>query len=71
VRRRRTAEPPRDSAAGVLLAYEREYAAAAAAGDARAAGRLVSVRSWRAMLRASGNDPEVAEFFAVFAREDG
>jgi len=56
---------------GVLLAYEREYATAAAAGNAQAAGRLVSVRSWRAMLRASGNDPEVAEFFAVFAREDG
>jgi hypothetical protein len=54
----------------VLLAYEREYAAAAAAGDARAAERLVSVRSWRTMLRASGNDPEVAEFFAGFARED-
>ena len=70
MRRRRTAEPPRDSAAGVLLAYEREYAAAAAAGDARAAERLVSVRSWRAMLRAAGNDPEVAEFFAGFARED-
>jgi hypothetical protein len=70
VRRRRTAEPPRDSAAGELLAYEREYSAAAAGGDARAAERLVSVRSWRAMLRAAGNDPEVAEFFAGFARED-
>lgn len=71
MRRRRTAEPPRDSAAGVLLAYERKYAAGAAAGDARAAERLISVRSWRHMLSRAGNDPEVAEFFAGFAREDG
>jgi hypothetical protein len=53
----------------VLLAYERECAAGAAAGDARAAERLVSARSWLDMLAASGNDPEVAWLLAEFARE--
>lgn len=65
MRRRSTAEPPRDSAAGVLLACERQ---AAAAGDD---GRLIQVRSWLAMLRAAGGDPEVGELLAAFAREDG
>jgi len=64
VRRRSTAEPPPGSAAGVLLACERE---ADAAGDD---GRLAAVRSWRAMLRAAGNDPEVAGLFAAFALEE-
>lgn len=70
MRRRRTAEPPRDSAAGELLAFERECAAAAAAGNARAAERLASARSWLGMLRAAGGDPDVAELLAVFARDD-
>jgi len=70
VRRRRTAEPPRDSPAGVLLAYEREYAAAAAAGDGRAAERLISVRSWRHMLSRAGGDPDVGALLLAFARED-
>jgi len=61
--RRKSRAPARDSAAGVLLAYER---AAAAAGDA---GRLAVVRSWLAMLRSAGGDPEVGELFAAFARE--
>jgi len=65
VRRRSTAPPPRDSAAGVLLACERQ---AAAAGDGR---RVIQVRSWRAMLRAAGGDPEVGELLLAFAREDG
>lgn len=70
MRRRRTAGPPRDSAAGELLAWERDCAAMAAAGDARAAERLVSARSWTAMLRAAGGDPEVAELLAAFAADD-
>jgi hypothetical protein len=49
----------------VLLACER---AAAAAGDD---GRLVQVRSWLAMLRAAGGDPEVGGLLVAFAREDG
>jgi hypothetical protein len=70
VRRRRTAGPPADSAAGELLAFERECAAAAAAGDAWAAERLTAVRSWLDMLRGAGGDPEVAGLLAAFARED-
>ena len=70
MRRRRTAEPPQDSPAGELLAYEREYAAAAAAGDGRAAGRLISVRSWRHMLSRAGGDPDVGALLLAFARED-
>jgi hypothetical protein len=70
VRRRRTAEPPRDSPAGELLAWERECAAGAAAGDAQAAGRLVSARSWLDMLRATGNDPDVGALLAGFARDE-
>ena len=70
MRRRRTAEPPPDSPAGVLLAYEREYAAAAAAGDGRAAERLISVRSWRHMLSRAGGDPDVGALLLAFARED-
>jgi hypothetical protein len=62
--------PPRDSPAGELLAWERECAAGAAAGDSRAAERLVSARSWVDMLRAAGGDPEVAELLAEFARDD-
>jgi hypothetical protein len=65
VRRRSTAQPPRDSAAGVLLACERE---AEAAGDAQ---RLVQVRSWIHMLRVAGGDPQVGELLVAFAREDG
>ncbi len=61
--RRKRQAPPRDSAAGELLAYER---AAVAAGDAE---RVAAVRSWLAMLRFAGGDPEVGELFAVFARE--
>jgi hypothetical protein len=49
----------------VLLACERQ---AAAAGDG---GRLIQVRSWLAMLRAAGGDPEVGELLLAFAREDG
>jgi hypothetical protein len=70
VRRRRAGEPPADSPAGELLAWERECAAAAAAGDSQAAERLVSVRSWLDMLRAAGNDPVIADLFAAFARDD-
>jgi hypothetical protein len=69
--RKVAAAGPAAGAVAELLAHERDCAAAAAAGDARAAELLVSARSWVAMLRASGNDPEVAEFLAVFAREDG
>lgn len=65
MRRRSAADPPRDSATGVLLACERE---AEAAGDD---GRLAAVRSWRAMLRAAGGDPQVGELLVAFAREDG
>jgi hypothetical protein len=70
VRRRRTADPPADSAAGELLAWEADCAAAAAAGNTRAADRLVSARSWLDMLRAAGGDPDVAGLLAAFARED-
>lgn len=70
MRRRRTAGPPADSAAGELLAWERDCAAAAAAGNTRAADRLASARSWTGMLRAAGGDPDVAELLAVFARDD-
>jgi hypothetical protein len=70
VRRRRTAEPPRDSPAGELLACEREYAKAAGTGDGRAAGRLISVRSWRHMLSRAGGDPDVGALLLAFARED-
>jgi hypothetical protein len=49
----------------VLLACERQ---AAAAGDGR---RVIQVRSWRAMLRAAGGDPEVGGLLLAFAREDG
>jgi hypothetical protein len=69
VRRRRTADPPCDLAAGELLAWEADCAAAAA-GNARAADRLVSARSWTSMLRAAGGDPEVAELLAAFAADD-
>ena len=63
-RRARTVPPP-DSAAGFLLECEHQ---AEAAGDAR---RLAQVRSWLSMLHAAGNDPDIAELFATFAREDG
>jgi hypothetical protein len=49
VRRRRTADPPGDLAAGELLA--READCAVAAGNARTADWLVSARSWTGMLR--------------------
>lgn len=62
---RKAAEPPRDSAAGLLLACEQE---AAAAGDAE---RLAAVRSWIHMLHLAGGDPEVGELLVAFALEDG
>jgi hypothetical protein len=61
--KRRVVAPSADSAAGVLLACERE---ALAAGDIE---RLIQVRSWRAMLADAGGDPELRELFAVFATE--
>lgn len=64
MRRRRTAEPPHDSAAGELLAFERECAAAGAAEQ------LGAVRSWRWMLAESGNDPEIGALFLEFARSE-
>ena len=70
MRRRRTADPPAGSAAGVLLAYERQCAVAAAAGDELAAERLVSVRSWRGMLRTAGDDPQIGALFVAFARAE-
>jgi hypothetical protein len=70
VRRRRTADPPCDLAAGELLAWKADCAAAAAAGNAQAADRLVSARAWTGMLRAAGGDPEVAELLAAFAADD-
>ena len=71
MRRCRTAGPPCGLAAGELLAWEADCAAAAAvAGTARAADRLVSARSWTGMLRAAGGDPEVAELLAAFAADD-
>jgi hypothetical protein len=70
MRCRRTADPPCDLAAGELLAWEADCATAAAAGNARAADRLVSARSWTGMLRAAGGDPEVAELLAAFAADD-
>ena len=70
MRRRRTADPPCGLAAGELLAWEADCATAAAAGNARAADRLVSARSWTGMLRAAGGDPEVAELLAAFAADD-
>ena len=68
MKRRKTAVPPRDSAAGVLLALECE-AAAAAGGDERAVALHRQVRSWLAMLAAAGGDREVAGLFAIFASE--
>jgi hypothetical protein len=70
VRRRRTADPPADSAAGELLAFERECAAAAAAGTAGAAEQLASARSWRWMLAESGNAPAIGELLLAFARDE-
>jgi hypothetical protein len=69
VRRRKTAEPPRDSPAGQLLALQAEAEAAAAGGDARAAALLAQTRSWLAMLKACGGDPQVGELFGIFAAE--
>lgn len=69
MKRRKTAVPPRDSAAGVLLALECEAAAAAAGGDERAVALHRQVRSWLAMLAAAGGDREVAGLFAIFASE--
>ncbi len=70
MRRRRTADPPCDLAAGELLAWEADCAAAATAGNARAADRLVSARWGTGMLRAAGGDPEVGELLAAFAADD-
>lgn len=70
MRRRRTAGPPADSAAGELLAWERECAAAAAAGNEGATERLAAVRSWRWMLRDAGNDPAIGGLFLEFARNE-
>lgn len=64
MRRRRAAEPPRDSAAGELLEHERVCAAAGAAEQ------LAAVRSWRSMLHAAGGDPAIGELFVEFARAD-
>jgi hypothetical protein len=63
-------EPPPGSPAGELLAWERDCAAAAAAGNTGAAERLVSARSWVDMLRHAGGDPDVAELLAAFAADD-
>ena len=68
--RKVAAAGPAAGAVAELLAYERDCAAAAAAGDARAAELLTSARSWLAMLRAAGGDPEVAEMLAAFAADD-
>lgn len=68
--RKVAAAGPAAGAAAELLAYERDCAAAAAAGDRRAAELLTSARSWVDMLRASGGDPEVAELLAAFAADD-
>jgi hypothetical protein len=69
VKRRRPAVPP-GSPAAELLGYERRYAAAAGQGDAWAAERLISVRSWRHMLSRAGGDPDVGALLLAFARED-
>lgn len=68
--RKVAATGPEAGAAAELLAYEHDCAVAAAAGDARAAERLVSARSWINMLRLSHGDPEVAELLAAFAADD-
>lgn len=60
--RHRAAGPPSGSAEAELAAYEH-----AAAGDAE---RLAAVRSWRAMLRECGGDPDVAAVFLTFVQED-
>jgi hypothetical protein len=70
VRRRVRREPPADSAAGELAAWEADCAAAAAAGNTRAAERLASARSWLDMLRHAGGDPDVAGLLAAFAADD-
>ena len=68
MRRRRRREP--SAAAAELAAYAAEYAAMAGERDRSAAERLRAVRSWQDMLRAAGDDPEVGELFAGFARDD-
>ena len=52
-----------------LEALEAEAATAAAGGDKRAMALHRQVCSWLDMLAAAGGDWEVAELFAIFARE--
>ncbi len=67
---RKAAAGPAADAVAELAGYAEEYAAAAARGDAGAAVRLGGVLSWMDMIRVSGGEPEVAELFLGFARDD-
>jgi hypothetical protein len=65
---RKAAEGP---ASAELASYAAEYAAAARAGDGRAAGLLRNVESYLDMLPLAGTDmAEIADLFLTFARED-
>lgn len=66
---RRAAAGPAAAALAELEGYAADCERAAAT-DTQAAQRLISVRSWIGMLRAAGGDPEIAELFLEFARED-
>ena len=61
---RKTPGPPPGSAEAELAEWE---AACVAAGDAE---RSAAVRSWRAMLRQAGGDPELGSLFVAFSIED-
>ena len=68
MRRRRRREP--STAAAELAGYAAEYQAAAVLGDRGAAERLRAVLSWMDMLHVAGDDSQVGELFAMFARSD-
>ena len=67
---RKAAPGPAAGAWTELAGYAEEYAAAADRGEPGAAERLRAVESWLDMVRAGGGDPEVAELFVGFARDD-